>query len=667
MQFKKIRIRKATGKKKSQGGQNALNKLNSFLNAASAEPAYILHSTWTNQQNAITYKEIREAIMNGHMSESTFQQWQQDYSKMVSDKLSPVWVKAMETASLGVQEQHDSFFFDHTWPGVTKWVQEHGAEFVTNISAEQKNAVSALIARAYSKGESAEELSRAIRPCIGLTQRQAIANANYYDHVKDSLLKNNPGMKEATAAKKAQEAAAKYAAQQHRYRANMIAETEMAFAYQHGEYEAVKMAQAQGLMGVVEKVWSTAYDDGVCDICNGLEGQTIGIDDNFNFKLNKLLFGGQRLTPPAHPQCRCAVEYREISPPVIQSAQSQTPGPSIPDPATPSVPGSLQMPQGMKDKGLAHLGGTGEMHLCEDGSGTEWLFKPAQSKNGTPEEFRAYVQEAGYKVQGIVDPDTAVKVGTGNIGGQFGAYQQKIDVDPNGFDFKAWQQYGTKGLTADQVQQIQREHVTDWLLGNYDSHGGNFVTDTSGRLIGVDKEQSFRYITDKASEKMTYAWSGMFPGAVRKKNRLVRKYTKPDTLIKNLEKYRDKGTKCTLLCTGTCINYSVYVSSFKGKYKGGSGDFFYDIKLIIAREINIYTTSELKIKTPTRPSPKKKQPKTGKKTTTYTVKSGDCLWRIAQRLLGKGSRYTEIYNLNRDKIKNPNLIYPGQKLTIPAK
>ena len=109
-------------------------------------------------------------------------------------------------------------------------------------------------------------------------------------------------MNEASAAKKAQEAAAKYAAQQHRYRANMIAETEMAFAYQHGEYEAVKMAQAQGLMGVVEKVWSTAYDDGVCDICNGLVGQTIGIDDNFNFKLNKLLFGGQRLTPPAHPQ-----------------------------------------------------------------------------------------------------------------------------------------------------------------------------------------------------------------------------------------------------------------------------------------------------------------------------------------------------------------------------
>lgn len=50
---------------------------------------------------------------------------------------------------------------------------------------------------------------------------------------------------------------------------------------------------------------------------------------------------------------------------------------------------------------------------------------------------------------------------------------------------------------------------------------------------------------------------------------------------------------------------------------------------------------------------------------TYTVKKGDCLWNIAKLLLGNGSRYTEIYALNRDKITNPNLIYPGQVLTIP--
>lgn len=50
----------------------------------------------------------------------------------------------------------------------------------------------------------------------------------------------------------------------------------------------------------------------------------------------------------------------------------------------------------------------------------------------------------------------------------------------------------------------------------------------------------------------------------------------------------------------------------------------------------------------------------------YTVKRGDCLWNIAKKYYGNGSKYTTIYNANRDKIKNPNLIYQGQVLWIPA-
>lgn len=50
---------------------------------------------------------------------------------------------------------------------------------------------------------------------------------------------------------------------------------------------------------------------------------------------------------------------------------------------------------------------------------------------------------------------------------------------------------------------------------------------------------------------------------------------------------------------------------------------------------------------------------------TYTVKSGDCLWIIAKKYYGNGARYSDIYNANKDKISNPNLIYPGQVLTIP--
>lgn len=52
---------------------------------------------------------------------------------------------------------------------------------------------------------------------------------------------------------------------------------------------------------------------------------------------------------------------------------------------------------------------------------------------------------------------------------------------------------------------------------------------------------------------------------------------------------------------------------------------------------------------------------------TYTVVKGDCLWNIAKKFYGNGSQYSVIYNANKDIIGgNPNRIYPGQILTIPA-
>lgn len=51
---------------------------------------------------------------------------------------------------------------------------------------------------------------------------------------------------------------------------------------------------------------------------------------------------------------------------------------------------------------------------------------------------------------------------------------------------------------------------------------------------------------------------------------------------------------------------------------------------------------------------------------TYTVVKGDSLWNIAKKHYGDGSKYKLIADANGDKIKNPNLIYPGQVLTIPA-
>jgi len=48
------------------------------------------------------------------------------------------------------------------------------------------------------------------------------------------------------------------------------------------------------------------------------------------------------------------------------------------------------------------------------------------------------------------------------------------------------------------------------------------------------------------------------------------------------------------------------------------------------------------------------------------VESGRSLWRIARKTYGKGLRYTVIYEANKDQIKDPDLIFPGQVFSLPA-
>ena len=118
-------------------------------------------------------------------------------------------------------------------------------------------------------------------------------------------------MKAESIRKKALDAAQKYAERKHRARALTIAQTESAFAYNRGADEGIRQAQEQELIGPVKKRWCTSGDDAVCKICAALEGMEVGLDEGYPFP-GRSLFEGNRLLPPLHPRCACAVEYIEI-------------------------------------------------------------------------------------------------------------------------------------------------------------------------------------------------------------------------------------------------------------------------------------------------------------------------------------------------------------------
>lgn len=319
-------------KAKNQDAKLILARIDNFINEAQAEPVRILCGFWEDQQDAISYQELRSAVLAGKMDANVYDEWAQDYSTMVSKQFAPVWENAL-IAGAGSQpimstvlERSAGFRFDTALPGVAEWVSTHSADFVTRCSTQQMDAIKALLARKIVEEHTVDELARFIRPCIGLTASQSKAALKYYDTVKSTLREQHPRMKRETIERKARSAASRYAERAHRFRALTIAQTELASAYNKGADEGIRQAMNEGLLGTMAKVWSTSGDENVCEICAALDGLQVGMDDGFDYKgksINSVI--DVKLLPPAHPRCACAIQYVELSSPVFKPEVPEDP------------------------------------------------------------------------------------------------------------------------------------------------------------------------------------------------------------------------------------------------------------------------------------------------------------------------------------------------------
>jgi len=168
-------------------------------------------------------------------------------------------------------------------------------------------------------------------------------------------------------------------------------------------------------------------------------------------------------------------------------------------------------------------------------------------------------------------------------------------------------------------------------------------------------------------EELTrFSWKCKIPGKKRQIKNVGGSFLNPFIIVEKdphamevwFSYLRNSNIKCRLLITETPVNHNVYLEDYKMTYSGGYGDYECDISFIHAKELKVLTegiSKDLGTNRNVRPSKNSVD--------SYTVKSGDTLWGIAQKYLGKGSRYNEIAKLN--KISNPNRIKVGQTIQLP--
>lgn len=167
-------------------------------------------------------------------------------------------------------------------------------------------------------------------------------------------------------------------------------------------------------------------------------------------------------------------------------------------------------------------------------------------------------------------------------------------------------------------------------------------------------------------------WSGFFPAV--KCQGCINNPKKPKECLDFLKKVMEIEKPAKIVYTGgACRLSSQCTIEFDASEEGGDlGTIHYSITITEYKKTSIRKLKVKKKKKKNGSKKKAKVKKTSNRTSSkskagkYTVKKGDCLWNIAKKFYGKGAKYTVIYNANKKIIGgNPNLIYPGQVLTIP--
>lgn len=199
--------------------------------------------------------------------------------------------------------------FDITNPRAQAWARERSSSLITGVSKTTREAIRGVIERAFSEGIPPRAAARLIRPMIGLTPKDAQAVMNLRARLEDAsgqtVYAGSRAIRvpeDGFSDEEIENYTDRYSDRLLQDRSETISRTETIAASNEGQRELWEQMVEDGLLDASEqREWSVAEDDRLCPICEDLDGQLAGLDEEF------VTMDGERVIgPPAHPNCRCA-------------------------------------------------------------------------------------------------------------------------------------------------------------------------------------------------------------------------------------------------------------------------------------------------------------------------------------------------------------------------
>lgn len=194
--------------------------------------------------------------------------------------------------------------FDITNPETIEFLRQYRFDLISLMKSKTMEGIRQILLEAFNSGMHPYQQAQMIKQGIGLLPRQASALENYRKMLMDEGRQNDQIKRMVEA----------YRNRLLKQRAVNIARTETIRASTSGQYALWRQAAKDGLIDPTAKVkWIVTPDDRLCPICEGIGRQPpVQLESNFSYTMQGAGAGSlpktySGMTPPIHPQCRCAI------------------------------------------------------------------------------------------------------------------------------------------------------------------------------------------------------------------------------------------------------------------------------------------------------------------------------------------------------------------------